>query len=75
MLDSSRMAAVHDEEKFDGPVDKSKVEQLEASAGKVNNIPPYDRPAHWVDIDPAAEAKLRWKIDLRIIPIVTLLYL
>lgn len=69
------MSAIHDEEKFGAPADKAKAEELEASAGKLNNVPPYDRPAHWVDIDPAAENKLRRKIDIRVVPLCTLLYL
>lgn len=69
------MSAIHDEEKFDTPIDKAKTEQYEASSGKLNNIAPYDRPAHWVDIDPKAEAKVLRKIDLRVVPLCTLLYL
>lgn len=69
------MSAMHDEEKFDPSVDKAKAEQIEASAGQINHKAPFDRPAHWVDIDPAAEAKLRRKIDIRLVPLCTLLYL
>jgi len=65
----------HDEEKFDAPIDKAKTEQYEASAGQINHVAPFDRPAHWVDIDPKAEAKLLRKIDLRVVPLCTLLYL
>jgi hypothetical protein len=69
--------AIHDEEKFDAPAegDKARTEQLEVVAGKLNHKAPYDRPAHWVDIDPVAEAKLRRKLDIRLVPICTLLYL
>jgi hypothetical protein len=70
---------IYDEEKFPpaSPTDndKARTEQLEAVSGKINHRSPYDRPAHWVDIDPAAEAKLRRKIDIRLVPLCTLLYL
>lgn len=69
------MSVNHDEEKYGTPVDKAKSEQIEASAGKLNNVSPYDRPAHWVDIDPKAEKKVLRKIDIRVVPLCTLLYL
>lgn len=28
-----------------------------------------------VELDPAAEARLRWKLDLRLVPMISLLYL
>jgi hypothetical protein len=54
---------------------KAKMEHLEAAAGRINDKEPFNRPAHYVDIDPVAEAKLRRKIDLRLVPFATLLYL
>lgn len=66
-----------DEEKYlaDPNAAKHKAEHLEAAAGQLNDVEPYNRPAHYVDIDPVAEAKLRRKLDIRLIPFLTLLYL
>lgn len=57
------------------PAEKARQEQLEATAGVINQKSPFDRPAHWVDIDPKAEAAVRRKIDIRLVPLCTLLYL
>lgn len=46
------------------------LEKLESGDERVAS-----RPAHYVEIDPAAEARVRWKIDLCVVPLCTLLYL
>jgi hypothetical protein len=58
------------------PEEKHRMEHLEAAKGRINgDAEPYNRPAHYVEIDPKAEARLRRKIDLRLVPFCTLLYL
>lgn len=56
-----------------GEPEKYSTDQLEAAG--VERAITYDRPAHYVDIDPVAEAKLRRKLDIRLLPLCTLLYL
>ena len=58
------------------PEEKHRMEHLEAAKGRINgDAEPYNRPAHYVEIDPKAEARLRRKIDVRLVPFCTLLYL
>lgn len=53
------------------PAFKASEDHLEKQA----IAPVSNRPAHYVEIDPKAEAKLRLKLDLCLIPIVTLVNL
>lgn len=58
------------------PEEKHRMEHLEAAKGRINgDAEPYNRPAHYIEIDPKAEARLRRKIDVRLVPFCTLLYL
>ena len=54
--------------------DKEKSSQLE-SAGENALYSHNDRPAHYVDIDPQAEKRLLRKLDLRLLPLCTIMYL
>ena len=73
---TATMSDIIDDEKYTGtPDDKARAEHLEAQAGRLTDKEPFNRPAHYVDIDPVAEAKVRRKIDLRVVPLCTLLYL
>lgn len=53
--------------------DKEKSLQLE-SAGD-NAFKHTDRPAHYVEIDPQSEKRLLRKLDLRLLPLCTIMYL
>lgn len=61
------MADYYADDKHDHDVaaQKAKAEHLEAAAGRINDKEPFNRPAHYVHIDPEAERRLRRKIDIR----------
>jgi hypothetical protein len=59
--------------KNDNVDDKATAEMLELGVAPVEFRPSgKGRPAHYVEIDPAAEKKLLLKLDLILLPIVTL---
>lgn len=50
--------------------EKDKSLQLESNVGRFD-----EKPAHYVEIDPQAEKRLLRKLDIRLLPLCTLMYL